>query len=84
MTKAAMNGKEKDDSVYGTRGDFVEVDAAGLSLPNVLGSVYSTPARTRTVSSLAALARLPLAFRLVSILLTALWRTPQIAQLFLS
>ena len=35
LTQAAMKGGEKDDtdSVYGARGDFVEIDNASLSRP---------------------------------------------------
>lgn len=48
MTKAAMKGAEKDDnSLYGSRGDFVEIDAttAGSNLPVVrLDGPYGAPA----------------------------------------
>ena len=33
LTSAAMKGKEKDDSVYGTRGDFVELDPSHNARP---------------------------------------------------
>jgi NADPH oxidase 1 len=42
-----MKGKEKDDSVYGTRGDFVELDTASASraLPAVrIDGPYGAPA----------------------------------------
>ena len=47
MTKAAMNGSEEDDNgVYGSRGDFVELDAgAGSTLPAVrIDGPYGAPA----------------------------------------
>ncbi|KAI0735061.1 NADPH oxidase [Earliella scabrosa] len=45
MTKAALKGNEKDDSVYGTRGDFVEIDSAGRALPSVrIDGPYGAPA----------------------------------------
>jgi len=47
MTKAAMVGTEKDDSVYGTRGDFVELDPSSSSrpLPEVrIDGPYGAPA----------------------------------------
>ncbi|KAI0778292.1 NADPH oxidase [Trametes elegans] len=45
MTKAAIAGQEKDDSIYGTRGDFVEIDAAGRALPAVrIDGPYGAPA----------------------------------------
>lgn len=47
MTKAAMKGAEKDDnSLYGTRGDFVEIDAEnGSNLPIVrIDGPYGAPA----------------------------------------
>ncbi|KAI0756885.1 NADPH oxidase [Daedaleopsis nitida] len=45
MTKAALKGNEKDENVYGTRGDFVEIDSAGRALPNVrIDGPYGAPA----------------------------------------
>lgn len=47
MTKAAMNGSEKEDNgIYGTRGDFVELDAGGgASLPTVrIDGPFGAPA----------------------------------------
>ncbi|KAI0801157.1 NADPH oxidase [Fomes fomentarius] len=45
MTKAALKGNEKDDSVYGTRGDFVEIDSTGRNLPSVrIDGPYGAPA----------------------------------------
>ena len=45
MTKAALKGNEKDESIYGTRGDFVEIDAAGRALPAVrIDGPYGAPA----------------------------------------
>ncbi|RPD82450.1 NADPH oxidase [Lentinus tigrinus ALCF2SS1-7] len=45
MTKAALKGNEKDENIYGTRGDFVEIDAAGRALPNVrIDGPYGAPA----------------------------------------
>lgn len=45
MTKAAMIGSEKDDSVYGTRGDFVELDSGARPLPTVrIDGPYGAPA----------------------------------------
>ena len=33
LTSAAMKGNEKDNSIYGTRGDFVELDPNHTSRP---------------------------------------------------
>jgi len=49
MTKAAMNGSEKEDNgIYGTRGDFVELDGGGgggASLPAVrIDGPFGAPA----------------------------------------
>ena len=45
MTKAAMSGNEKDDSVYCIRGDFVEIDSSGRALPVVrIEGPYGAPA----------------------------------------
>lgn len=45
MTKAALKGDEKDDRVYGTRGDFVEIDSTGRALPGVrIDGPYGAPA----------------------------------------
>ena len=56
MTKAAMNGTEKDTSVYGTRGDFVEIDAAGRNLPSVrIDGPYGAPAEDVFNSEVAIL-----------------------------
>nr|AUB29459.1 NADPH oxidase complex component NoxA [Volvariella volvacea] len=47
MTNAAMNGVEKDEKLYGTRGDFVEIDSstAGKPLPIVrIDGPYGAPA----------------------------------------
>ncbi|KAI0669790.1 NADPH oxidase [Trametes maxima] len=45
MTKAALKGDEKDESVYGTRGDFVEIDSTGRALPAVrIDGPYGAPA----------------------------------------
>ena len=45
MTKAALSGSEKDDGVYGPRGDFVEIDSTGRALPAVrIDGPYGAPA----------------------------------------
>ncbi|GBE78027.1 NADPH oxidase [Sparassis latifolia] len=47
MTRTAMKGSEKDDSVYGTRGDYVELDSSAMSrpLPTVrIDGPYGAPA----------------------------------------
>lgn len=47
MTKEAMKGKEKDDSLYGTRGNFVELEptATARPLPVVrIDGPYGAPA----------------------------------------
>lgn len=47
LTQAAMKGKEKDDSIYGTRGDYVELDngAGSRPLPAVrIDGPYGAPA----------------------------------------
>lgn len=47
LTQAAMGGKEKDESVYGTRGDFVELDPghSARALPTVrIDGPYGAPA----------------------------------------
>lgn len=47
LTSAAMKGKEKDESIYGTRGDFVELDPGSTSrpLPTVrIDGPYGAPA----------------------------------------
>ena len=45
MTKAALKGDEKDDRIYGTRGDFVEIDSTGHALPAVrIDGPYGAPA----------------------------------------
>ncbi|KAI0639509.1 NADPH oxidase [Trametes polyzona] len=45
MTKAALKGDEKDESVYGTRGDFVEIESTGRALPAVrIDGPYGAPA----------------------------------------
>ncbi|CCM05202.1 uncharacterized protein FIBRA_07411 [Fibroporia radiculosa] len=47
MTKAAMMGSEKDDSIYGTRGDFIELDPTtnARPLPAVrIDGPYGAPA----------------------------------------
>ncbi|RDX55749.1 NADPH oxidase [Lentinus brumalis] len=45
MTKAALKGDEKDEGVYGTRGDFVEIDSTGRALPAVrIDGPYGAPA----------------------------------------
>ena len=44
MTKAALKGDEKDDRIYGTRGDFVEIDSTGRALPTVrIDGPYGAP-----------------------------------------
>ncbi|KAI0361501.1 NADPH oxidase [Trametes cingulata] len=45
MTKAALKGDEKDERIYGTRGDFVEIDSTGRALPSVrIDGPYGAPA----------------------------------------
>lgn len=47
MTQAAMKGSEKDDTIYGTRGDYVELDSTAMSrsLPVVrIDGPYGAPA----------------------------------------
>lgn len=47
LTNAAMKGNEKDDSLYGTRGNFVELDPGSNSrpLPEVrIDGPYGAPA----------------------------------------
>jgi len=46
MTKEAMKGAEKEDSIYGTRGDFVELSASGgAALPAVrIDGPFGAPA----------------------------------------
>ncbi|KZT72806.1 hypothetical protein DAEQUDRAFT_722426 [Daedalea quercina L-15889] len=45
MTKAAMAGSEKDDSLYGTRGTYVELAPGGRDLPEVrIDGPYGAPA----------------------------------------
>lgn len=45
MTSAAMKGAEKDNSVYGSRGDFVELDSSSGPLPTVrIDGPYGAPA----------------------------------------
>jgi len=45
MTKAAMAGEEKDESIYGTRGNFVELASGARDLPEVrIDGPYGAPA----------------------------------------
>ena len=47
LTSAAMKGSEKDESVYGTRGDFIELDPghSARPLPAVrIDGPYGAPA----------------------------------------
>lgn len=45
MTKAAMAGSEKDDSIYGTRGTYVELSTGTGDLPEVrIDGPFGAPA----------------------------------------